>query len=144
MIRRPGFIAAASLPNYFVGNINPGSYRYWRVFVPSTQGTGAGPNANFAVAEIALRGFIDGPNVAVGQTYAASSEVGGNVAAQAFDSNVSTFLETSDSADAWVSVDFGSGNEQEVHQLVYTSRDAGASQRERIPLVFATANSTQF
>lgn len=118
---RPGFFAAAQTPRYLIGVVLPGEHRYWRVAVPTTQGTGTGANDNFAAAEIAFREFIQGPNVAVGQTYASSSDTGAsNDAAKAFDSNSVTFLDTT-GTDEWVSVDFGLGNDVEIHELVFTS-----------------------
>jgi len=120
--RRPGFLAAASLSSNQVGQVNPGARRFWRVLAVSTQVGGTGANDNFAVAEIAMRAFIGGTNIANGQTYASSSTVGvGFEAAEAFDSNVTTFLDTTDATDGWVSVDFGVGNDAEVHEIAFTN-----------------------
>lgn len=143
---RPGFFAAAQTPRYLIGVVLPGAHRYWRLFVPSTQNTGSGANDDFSVAELAMREFIQGPNVASGQTYAASSEFDvANNADKAFDSNTGTQLVTTDNTNAWVSVDFGLGNDIEIHEIVYTSRANFSRQQPAVIRVeYSDDNSAWF
>ena len=120
--RRPGFTAAAALSFNSVGAVNPGAHRYWRIVAPSTQVGGTGGDDNFAVAEIAMRSFLNGSDIAGGLTYASSSDTGAaNDAAKAFDDNTTTYLDTTDATDAWVSVDFGVSNDSEVHEIAFTN-----------------------
>lgn len=146
MTRRPGFLAAASLSAHQVGQANPGAHRFWRLNIPSTQTTGSGTDDNFSVAEIAMRGFIGGSDIAGGLTYAASSELdAANNADKAFDDAVGTQLITTESTNAWVSVDFGAGNDAEVHEIVYTSRAGHARQQpEIIRVEYSDDNSLWF
>ncbi len=120
--RRPGFTAAAALSQTSIGVNNPGAHRYWRLLATSTQVGGTGGNDNFAVAEVAMRAFLNGSDVAGGKTYASSSDTGAaNDADKAFDDLVGTYLDTTDATNAWVSVDFGVGNDSEVHEIAFTN-----------------------
>ena len=93
-----------------------------------------------------MRASIGGTNESVGKTYAASSEFdAANDAAKAFDGNSNTQLATVDSTDAWVSVDFGAGNELEIQEIVYTSRaNFSRQQPSEIRVQYSADNVTWF
>lgn len=144
--RRPGLAAAAQISQNSTGTTSPGAFRYWRLFVPSTQPTGSGVNDDFSVAEVVMRSSIGGTNESVGKTYASSSEFdASNDAAKAFDGNSNTQLATVDSTDAWVSVDFGAGNALEIQEIVYTSRaNFSRQQPSEIRVQYSSDNVTWF
>ena len=120
--RRPGFVAAAALSFNAGGATNPGAHRYWRIIAPFTQMGGTGSDDNFAVAEITMRSSLNGSNIAGGLTYTSSSDTGAaNDAAKAFDGIMTSYLDTTDTTDAWVSVDFGVSNDSEVHEITFTN-----------------------
>lgn len=99
------------------------AHRYWRLRILTI----AGATSYACVNEFQMRETVSGSDVTGSGTAIASSELGGNVAANAFDNNNTTYWEStstawvSDYREFWIGYDFGSGNDKNIEEIVVRS-----------------------
>ena len=88
-------------------------HRYWRVYIDADAGD------HYVIAtEIELRSSVGGSNLATGGTASASSAYGGDVAANAFDGNLSTYWMASGAAmPQWIEYDLGAGSPASIVEI---------------------------
>lgn len=92
------------------------SHRYWRVLVTKNQAL-----SGVSCIELTMHESVGGPNVATGGVAAASSSYPGWPASNAFD-GTSAGWDSNGTVPAWISYDFGAGNERDIVQITIMSR----------------------
>jgi hypothetical protein len=111
------FIAVAILIS-MSSAANAASQRYWRVYLVLDGG-----GANSSMATLEMRTTPGGAQAATGGTAAASSTLTTYVAANAFDTNPSTFWISNAAGEKWISYDMGSGNDKDITEISITPRN---------------------
>ena len=97
------------------------AHQIWRLLFSDGNWGGS----NFGVAEIELRTSAGGSNVATGGTLTANSDQGGQEVSKSLDGNAATSWVTNGTTfNSWWQYDFGSGNDQEILEVLIQGRSS--------------------
>lgn len=98
-------------------------HRYWRIYA---YGEFNGSGVAISIAEMQFRSTPGGANLTGSGTPSASGESGGTVAANAFDSNNTTYW-SHEAKTAWLAYDFGVGVSHVIREVVVKTRSDTAN-----------------